>query len=169
MFEGNFFLKIGQWLTPTIKGKKVTYSNSSLKLWKERKYAIELITVKNYNNGLVFLMAKTLTNISNHSLKLAIVFSKWPIPFEANTSLYSNASQYSGDIKACKKFAPFVSRSDKTLWYYKLTDSQIHHLLKFQGIHEICRKVQEYLRYGNSMSIINVMFNSMFNIVLVNK
>ena len=125
--------------------------------------------MKNYNNGLVFLMAKTLKNISNHSLKLAIVFSQWPIPFKANISLHSNAFQYSGAIKACKKSASFVSRSNKTLQYYKLTHSQIHHLLKFLGIHEIYRKVQEYLRYGNSTSIIIVIFNSIFNIFLVNK
>ena len=31
-----FCLQIGKWFTPIIKGKKVTYSNSSLKLWKER-------------------------------------------------------------------------------------------------------------------------------------
>ena len=43
---GTFFTKIVNWLTPTIKDKKETYSNSTLKLWTERKYAIELIQVK---------------------------------------------------------------------------------------------------------------------------
>ena len=40
------FSKIGKWLTPTIKDKKVTCSNSSLRLWFERKYVIELMPVK---------------------------------------------------------------------------------------------------------------------------
>ena len=38
-------------LFPIIKDKKVTYSNSSLKLWKERKYATELVPVKSYKNS----------------------------------------------------------------------------------------------------------------------
>ena len=33
-----FFHKIEKWLIPTIKDKKVACSNSSLKLWSERKY-----------------------------------------------------------------------------------------------------------------------------------
>ena len=49
------FLKIGKWLTPIIKDKQVTYSNSSLKQWKERKYGTEWIPVKSYNKGLKFL------------------------------------------------------------------------------------------------------------------
>ena len=69
--------------SPIIKYKKVTYSNSSLKLRKERKYATELIPVKSYKKGLIFLVVKTVVN----------------------ASAYSNASQYSGAIKACKKFA----------------------------------------------------------------
>ena len=40
--------KIGKWLSPLIKDKWVTYSNSSLESWKERKYATELIPVKSY-------------------------------------------------------------------------------------------------------------------------
>ena len=39
--------------------KKVTYSNSLLKLWIERKSAVELIPVKSYKKCLVFLIAKT--------------------------------------------------------------------------------------------------------------
>ena len=39
--------------------------------------------VKSYKKGLIFLVVKTV----------------------ANASAYSNASQYSGAIKACKKFA----------------------------------------------------------------
>ena len=69
-------------LSSIIKDKKVTYSNSSLKLWKER-YATDLIPVKSYNKGLIFLVVKTV----------------------ANASAYSNNSQYSGAMKACKKFA----------------------------------------------------------------
>ena len=48
--------------------------------------------------------------------------------------------------------------------YYKIPDCQIHHLLKLQGIHQTCRKVQECLMLANSISTINIMFNSMFNI-----
>ena len=37
-----FFPKIVKWLAPTIsEGQKVTCSDSSLKLWAERKHAIE--------------------------------------------------------------------------------------------------------------------------------
>ena len=57
---GTFFLKIGKWLIPTIKDKKVTYSNSSLK-WTERKYAIDLIPVKTYKEYFAFLVTLTLT------------------------------------------------------------------------------------------------------------
>ena len=42
-------------LSPIIKDKKVTYSNSSLKLRKERKYAAELIPVKSYMKVSYFL------------------------------------------------------------------------------------------------------------------
>ena len=57
---GNFFPTIEEWLTPTIKNKKVTYSNASLKLWTERKRVIELTPVKSYKKDPVFLEAKTL-------------------------------------------------------------------------------------------------------------
>ena len=63
-------------LSPIIKDKKVTYSNSSLKLLKERKYATELIPVKSYPKGLIFLVVKTVEDITNHLLKLAKVFSQ---------------------------------------------------------------------------------------------
>ena len=59
---------------PTINDKKVTFSNSSLKLWTERKYAIELIPVKSSKSDPVFLVANTPKDIRNHSLKLAKVF-----------------------------------------------------------------------------------------------
>ena len=68
-------------LSPIIKDKKVTYSSSSLKVQKERKYATELIPVKSYKKGLIFLVVKTV----------------------ANASAY--ASQYSRAIKTCTKFA----------------------------------------------------------------
>ena len=77
--------------------------------------------MKSYKKVLVFFMAKTLKDIANHTLKLAKMFSQWPIPFKANSIPYSNASVskygvisgpyfpvfglYSGAIKACKKFA----------------------------------------------------------------
>ena len=43
----------------TTKNIKVIYSNSSLKRWKDRKYAIELIPAKSYKERLVFFVART--------------------------------------------------------------------------------------------------------------
>ena len=104
MIEGKFS-RNGKWPTPTIKDKKVTYSNSSFKLWTERIYAIELILVKSYKKCLIFVMGKTLKNITNHHyLKLVNVFSQFPIAFKVNVLSYSNCSQYSGVIKTFKKF-----------------------------------------------------------------
>ena len=94
---GKFFPKVGKWLTPTFRNQKVTYCSSSL--WIEGKCAIDLIPVKSYKGGLVFLVAKILKDITNHSIKAAKVFSQKPIRFKANASLYSNVSQYSGAIK----------------------------------------------------------------------
>ena len=54
------------------KNKKLI---SSLKLWIDRKFAIYLITVKSYKIDFVFLLAATIKDITNHSLKLAMVFS----------------------------------------------------------------------------------------------
>ena len=54
---GKFFPEIGKWRTPTIMDKKATYSNSSLKLWIERKYATDLIQVKSQKKGFVFLVS----------------------------------------------------------------------------------------------------------------
>ena len=59
---------------------------------------------------LYFFVAKPLKDIVNHSLKLAKVFSQEPIPFKANTSLYLNASQYSGAIDARKNIVSPVNR-----------------------------------------------------------
>ena len=39
-----------------------------------RKYAIELMPVKSYKRGLVFLMTKKLKGINYHYLKLANIF-----------------------------------------------------------------------------------------------
>ena len=52
------------------------YHNSSVKLWILRKYAIELISKESYKKGLLLLVLKTLKDITNHSLKLAKVFSQ---------------------------------------------------------------------------------------------
>ena len=51
---------------------------------------------------LLILHVETPRDITNHSLKLANVFLPEPIPFKVNILLYSNASQYSGAIDACK-------------------------------------------------------------------
>ena len=84
---------------PRVKDKKVTYSNSSLKLLKERKCATESIPVRSYKKVLVFLMAKTLKSTANLSLRLENEFPQGLILFKANASFYSNISQYSRVIK----------------------------------------------------------------------
>ena len=62
---------------PSIKDKKVTCSNSSLELSIEIKYSTELIPVKSYKKDLIFLVAKTLKDITNHSLRASKgVFTK---------------------------------------------------------------------------------------------
>ena len=65
---GKFYPKI---LTPIIKKKNVTHSNSSLKVWKHRKYAIESVPVKIDKENLIFLIIKTVKDIKNHLLKLS--------------------------------------------------------------------------------------------------
>ena len=123
-----------------------------IKVWTETKHDIKLIPVKSHEKGLVFLVAKTLKDIANHSLEIAKVFLHFPIPFKVN------ASRYSGGIKkSCKKFGS-----------YKPTDCQIYHLLELQGIHQICCTFQ-CLMYANSISTINIKFNSLFNNFLVSK
>ena len=67
--------------------KKVTYSNLSLKLWRETEYVFEKIPVKSYKKGLIFLLVKTV-KFTNDWLKLAKgVFTI------ANASVYSNVFQ----------------------------------------------------------------------------
>ena len=75
---GEYLAKIAKWLTPIIKHKKVTYSNSSLKLWKGRKYAISLLSVKKYKKNLIFFVTKTLNNIANYLLELTKMCSQQP-------------------------------------------------------------------------------------------
>ena len=79
----------------------------------ERKYIIDLIPVKNYLQYLAFLVSKKLEDITNNSLKLEKMFLQYPIPVKANSSLYSNASQYFGLIIACKKLASSIKRYRK--------------------------------------------------------
>ena len=74
-------------LSPIIKDKRLTYSNSSFQL-----YATELIPVKSYQNS-CGRYHKSCAKASNTG-----VFTI------ANASVYSKASQYSGAIRACKKF-----------------------------------------------------------------
>ena len=73
---GKLLPKIGKWLIATIKDKKATYSNLSLTQWIERKCAIDLIPVTSYKKVFVFLVGTTLKDFTNHSLKLAEVFSQ---------------------------------------------------------------------------------------------
>ena len=91
------------------------------------------------SKALVFLVAKTLKDTTNHSLKLANVFSLKPIPFKAIVSIYFNvSSQYSGAIKAWK----FLSHKQLNKNLILQTDYQFHHLIiKLQGIHQICSKI----------------------------
>lgn len=71
--EESFSLpKIGKWLMPTIRGKEVTYSDPSVKLGIERKYVTELMLVKSYQKGLVFLLPKAIKDITYHFLKLKV-------------------------------------------------------------------------------------------------
>ena len=51
------------------------------------KIRIELIPVKRYKKGLVFLVAKTLKNIRNDFQKLPKMFSQQFILFKADASL----------------------------------------------------------------------------------
>ena len=59
-----------------LRTKKVVYSNSSLELRIEKKYATDLIPAKSYKKCFVFLVGLTLKHITNCSLKLAKVFSQ---------------------------------------------------------------------------------------------
>ena len=94
---GKFFPKTGKWLTPIIKDKKLTYSNSSLKLWEEKKYTIELIPVKSYKKILLYLVANKVKYNRSFAKAGKGVFTT------GNASIYSNASYYSGANKALKK------------------------------------------------------------------
>ena len=67
--------------------------------------------VKSYKEGLVFLEAKTLKDITNHSLKLAKVFS------QSNVSVLKSQClalfqyfQVFLSLKACKKCASPINR-----------------------------------------------------------
>ena len=68
-------------LSPIIKDKKVTCSNSSFELSKERKYATELIPVKSYQNS-CGRYHKSFAKASKGVFTIA------------NASVYPNASQY---------------------------------------------------------------------------
>ena len=93
-------------------------------------------------------------SFTNHSLNLAKVFWQKHIPFKANSSPYFNTSQYSGETDKRKSLQD----------YNKVTDPQIHHLPRIQCIHQMSCKFQKCLMYANSISTINIIFNSMFNI-----
>ena len=95
MWLWEIFLKNRKILTPIIKDKKVTYSNSSLKLWKESCHWINTcgkLKERSCGKG-----SKIYHRSFAKTSKVAFTI--------ANGSVYSNASQYSGAINACKKFA----------------------------------------------------------------
>ena len=108
-----FLPKIVKGLTPTRNDKKLTYSNSSLELWIETKYDIDLIPVESYKKDSGFLMAMTLKDIANDHLKLKVFLQK-AVLFKVNALLFSNTSffyfQYSGATRSRKKFSSDKSR-----------------------------------------------------------
>ena len=77
----------------------MNYSNLPLKLWKERKYAIELIPVKSYKKGLMFPVVKSVKDITlaKASKGVFTIVNASVIPMLPITEC--------GAIKACKKFA----------------------------------------------------------------
>ena len=79
-----FYLKIRKWFTPIITGRKVTYSNSSLKLWKER--------ICHWNNTCEKWWEKSCISCGKNSERYHKSFteaSKGAFAI-ANTSIYSN-------------------------------------------------------------------------------
>ena len=74
--------------------------------YNKTEYAIRLIPVKSYKKGVVFLVAKTVKDITDYLISKASkgVFTT------VNPSIYSNASQYFGAIKACKKLANLINK-----------------------------------------------------------
>ena len=58
--------------------------------------------MKSHKKGLIFLVAKTVKDITKHLITKASkgVFTT------VNASIYSNASQYSGTMKALRNFSP---------------------------------------------------------------
>ena len=96
---GKFFSKIGKWLTPIIKNKKVTYSKSTLKLWKKRNYAVKLILVESYKESLIILVAKTV----NHK---SFVKASKRFFTKANASVYSDASSILEPSRLVRKLVP---------------------------------------------------------------
>lgn len=55
---GEFFPKLGKWISRIINYRKVAYYDTSLELWTEKKFTIKLIPVKSFMEGLVFLVAE---------------------------------------------------------------------------------------------------------------
>ena len=111
---------------PYIEGQKVTYSNSLLKPWIEWKYVIKLIPVKSYKKATVFISYGKVTGRYQISFpKPSKSVFKIAISFEANASLCSNASQYSGFIKACKKLASSIKKGGIKTLYYKVILSNL--------------------------------------------
>ena len=99
---------------PYIEGQKVTYSNSLLKPWIEWKYAIKLIPVKSYKKATAFISYGKVTGRYHIPFpKPSKSLFKIAIPFKANASLCSNASQYSGFVKACKKLASSMKKGGR--------------------------------------------------------
>ena len=72
-------------------------------------------TKKTYKESLVFLMANILKDITNLSPKASTGVSQCHIRFESNVSLYTNAFQYPGAIKVCKKFPSSIKKLKKNL------------------------------------------------------
>ena len=71
---------------PILKDKKWIYSNSTLKLWKERKHTIELIPVKSYKKVIVYPVTKTVKYYKSLARASRGLFRT------ANAWIYSNVS-----------------------------------------------------------------------------
>ena len=54
---------------------------------------------------------------------------------------------------------PPLKKITKNLTILQTNRLQIHHLLKFQGIHSSCYEVHEYLIYANPIRTVNLMFH----------
>ena len=104
MWSKENFPSIRKWSTPITKDKKVTNSNSSLKLLKRKKICYWSDTYEKLSENSCISCGKD----SKKYHKSFVKASKDTFKI-ANTSVYTNTSQYS-IFKACKKVASTINR-----------------------------------------------------------